>query len=288
MQGGPGKLDGLIQQGFKYLEAVLQESSDYTYNLSCQMVQVYYSTITDLLLPKNGRLRKLVIKKDIKDNFVMVEGATIVPVDFTDAKELERVYYQGLDTRTMRSTFVNETSSRSHLLFSIFIERTDKRGRRTLGKITYIDLAGSESLNEIGVDPIRYKEGMQINESLICLGWLIRQVACKVTPAYDLHPLTELMQDSLRSDSKTLMISCISPSIYDLAQTRQTLDYAMTTGTISNKPTSVNFQTFLATTELYEQQILQSIVRSWQIYDNYERVKRITVPNLKTIVNKSP
>ena len=150
----------------------------------------------------------------------MVEGATIVPVDFTDAKELERIYYQGLDTRAMRSTFVNETSSRSHLLFSIFIERTDKRGRRTLGKITYIDLAGSESLNEIGVDPIRYKEGMQINESLICLGWLIRQVACEVTPAYDLHPLTELMQDSLRSDSKTLMISCISPSIYDLAQTR--------------------------------------------------------------------
>jgi hypothetical protein len=52
----------------------------------------------------------------------------------------------------MRSTFVNETSSRSHLLFSIFIERTDKRGECTIGKITFIDLAGSESLNEIGVD----------------------------------------------------------------------------------------------------------------------------------------
>ena len=73
--------------------------------------------MTDLLLSRKGRFRKLVIKKDQKHNIVMVEGATMVQEDFTDAKELERVYYQGLDNRKMRSTFVNETSSRSHLLF---------------------------------------------------------------------------------------------------------------------------------------------------------------------------
>ena len=42
-----------------------------------------------------------------------------------------------------------------------------------MGKITFIDLAGSESLNEIGVDPQRFFEGMQINDSLICLGRVI-------------------------------------------------------------------------------------------------------------------
>ena len=173
----------------------------------------------------------------------------MVPVDFTDAKELERVYYQGLDNREMRSTFVNETSSRSHLLFSIFIERTDKYGQRKIGKITFIDLAGSESLNEIGVDPQRYQEGMQINESLICLCRVIRQIACKVSPTYDLHLLTELMQDSLGSNSKSLMIACISISIYDIAQTRQTLDYAMTTGTITNKATDVGLQSVVTKEE---------------------------------------
>jgi hypothetical protein len=61
---------------------------------------------------------------------------------------------------------------------------------------------------------------MQINDSLICLGRLIKQAACKVEPAYDMHLLTELMQDSLGEYSKTLMIACISPSIYDVAQTR--------------------------------------------------------------------
>ena len=89
-----------------------------------------------------------------------------------------------------------------------------------MGKITFIDLAGSESLSEIGVDPQRYYEGMQINESLICLGLLIRQAAKEVVPAYGLHLLTELMQDSFQGKSKALMIACISPSEYDVAQTR--------------------------------------------------------------------
>ena len=79
---------------------------------------------------------------------------------------------------------------------------------------------------------------MQINDSLLCLGRIIRQVACNVIPTYDLHPLTELMQDSLGGNSKTLMIACISPSEYDIAQTRKTLDYALMTGTIKKKPTS--------------------------------------------------
>ena len=142
----------------------------------------------------------------------------------------------------MRSTDVNETSSRSHLIFSIYIKRTNKLSRKcTIGKIIFIDLAGSESLSEIGVDLQRYNEGMQINDSLICLGRVMRQIASNVTPAYDLHPLTELMQDSMGKNSKTLMIACISPSEYDIAQTRKTLDYALTTGTISNKLTTLGF-----------------------------------------------
>ena len=73
--------------------------------------------MTDLLLPKNGRCKKLAIKKDKEHSLIRVEGATTVPVDFRQAKELEQVYYQGLDNRKMRSTDFNVTSSRSHLIF---------------------------------------------------------------------------------------------------------------------------------------------------------------------------
>lgn len=53
----------------------------------------------------------------------------------------------GLDNRLMRSTNMNETSSRSHLLISLVLKFQEQgTGRSRTGKITFIDLAGSERL----------------------------------------------------------------------------------------------------------------------------------------------
>ena len=109
-----------------------------------------------------------------------------------------------------------------------------------IGKLTWIDLAGCESLAEIGVNHNRFFEGMQINESLKCLGVAIKQISCKVAVSYDLHVLTKLMQDSLGGNSKTIMIANIAPSKHDIAQTRETLEYAVKTGTITNKPSNIS------------------------------------------------
>jgi hypothetical protein len=102
----------------------------------------------------------------------------------------------------------------------------NKKGKRVpceIAKLTWIDLAGSESLAEIGVDRNRFFEGMQINESLICLGMAIKQTSCGLTVSSNLHTLTKLMQDSIGGNSRTLMIANICPSVYDIAQTRETL-----------------------------------------------------------------
>ena len=44
-------------------------------------------------MTKGKRFRRLIIKKDEEHKIIIVEGATMVQVDFTDAKELESVYY---------------------------------------------------------------------------------------------------------------------------------------------------------------------------------------------------
>jgi len=100
-------------------------------------------------------------------------------------------------------------------------------------------LAGCESLAEIGVNLNRYLEGMQINDSLKCLGMVIKQVSRGGSAvSYDLHVLTKLMQDSLGGNSKTIMIANIAPSKHDIAQTRDTLEYAIQTNTITNQPSN--------------------------------------------------
>ena len=88
-------------------------------------------------------------------------------------------------------------------------------------------MAGSEVLARIGLDRMLYNEGIAINESLHCLGRAIKQSGEGVPINFDLHPLTKLMQDSLGVKSKTVMIACIGPSVYNIPESISTLNYAV-------------------------------------------------------------
>ena len=48
---------------------------------------------------------------------------------------------------------MNEASSRSHLVFAIIVDSKNLvTGVRTIGKISFVDLAGSEKSAKTGVD----------------------------------------------------------------------------------------------------------------------------------------
>jgi hypothetical protein len=45
-----------------------------------------------------------------------------------------------------RATKMNDSSSRSHLIFALMVDATNHQTRvRTIGKLSFVDLAGSES-----------------------------------------------------------------------------------------------------------------------------------------------
>jgi hypothetical protein len=98
---------------------------------------------------------------------VNVGGATnIIIEDFAKEKGVEKlikIFNRGLDNRVMRATDVNEASSRSHLLFSIKIEAIEFNKVSSVGKLTFIDLAGSERLAQIGFEENLYEEALFIN-----------------------------------------------------------------------------------------------------------------------------
>jgi len=124
----------------------------------------------------------------------------------------------------------------------IEMSKTGEQVPCKIGKLTWIDLAGCESLAEIGVDRNRFFEGIQINESLKCIGMIIKQISYGFSVSYDLHVLTKLMQDSIGGNSKTIMIANIGPSKHDIDATRETLEYATQTGTITNKPSNISVE----------------------------------------------
>ena len=60
---------------------------------------------------------------DKKRRVVTVDNATILYFELDEIKQLLAAYEKSINNRTMRETFVNETSSRSHLIFAIMIEK---------------------------------------------------------------------------------------------------------------------------------------------------------------------
>jgi len=66
----------------------------------------------------------------------------------------------------MRSTDANEFSSRSHLIFTVRIDkrpRDQQTGKAVIGKLSFIDLAGSEKQKKTDTDKEGLAEAMAIN-----------------------------------------------------------------------------------------------------------------------------
>ena len=87
---------------------------------------------------------------------------------------------------------MNETSSRSHAVFTIFF--TQQRQDSSTGlvtekvsKISLVDLAGSERADSTGAKGTRLKEGANINKSLTTLGKVISALAEIVSCFYYLR-----------------------------------------------------------------------------------------------------
>jgi kinesin family protein 1 len=82
------------------------------------------------------------------------------------------------------ATNMNETSSRSHAVFTIFLtsRRTDETSKlvtEKVSRISLVDLAGSERADSTGATGARLKEGANINRSLATLGKVIAALAEK-------------------------------------------------------------------------------------------------------------
>jgi len=148
----------------------------------------------------------------------------------------------GFKSRATRATNMNAESSRSHSIFSIYIEsqEADESGNEKYkaGKLNLVDLAGSERASKTGATGDGMKEATKINLSLSALGNVISALVDGKTHhiPYRDSKLTRLLQDSLGGNTKTIMIAAVSPANYNYDETLSTLRYANRAKNIQNKP----------------------------------------------------
>lgn len=180
--------------------------------------EIYCGQLYDLL---NGR-KRLYAREDGK-HVVQVVGLREVQVHSVDF--LLEVIVKGSRERSTGATGVNSDSSRSHAVIQIQIK--DAKYRK-LGRMSFIDLAGSERASDARESDKQTKmEGAEINQSLLALKECIRALDQEQahTP-FRQSKLTQVLKDSFIGNSKTCMIANISPSHIATEHTLNTLRYA--------------------------------------------------------------
>jgi len=217
-------------------DSVALSDSGKKFLVHASYLELYNENVRDLLSDKEkGAALKHLDLKEHPDRGVYVKGLTMHRI--TSAKQAQKLMTKGWSQRATGETLMNQESSRSHAIFTIYVE-TELEDNIRAGKLHLVDLAGSERQAKTKATGQRLKEAAKINLSLSALGNVISSLVdgkSKHIPYRD-SKLTRILQDSLGGNTKTLMIACISPADNNYEETLSTLRYADRAKQIKNAP----------------------------------------------------
>ncbi|KAI1104763.1 kinesin heavy chain [Jackrogersella minutella] len=222
----------------------LQQDKTTRCTVEVSYLEIYNERVRDLLNPSTkGNLK---VREHPSTGPYVEDLAKLVVSSF---QEIENLMDEGNKARTVAATNMNETSSRSHAVFTLMLtqKKFDKETKMEMekqAKISLVDLAGSERATSTGATGARLKEGAEINRSLSTLGRVIAALADLSTGKKKKGPggtvpyrdsiLTWLLKDSLGGNSMTAMIAAISPADINYDETLSTLRYADSAKRIKN------------------------------------------------------
>ncbi|XP_032111820.1 kinesin-like protein KIF3A isoform X9 [Sapajus apella] len=231
------ELRGIIPNSFAHIFGhIAKAEGDTRFLVRVSYLEIYNEEVRDLL--GKDQTQRLEVKER-PDVGVYIKDLSAYVVN--NADDMDRIMTLGHKNRSVGATNMNEHSSRSHAIFTITIECSEKgidgNMHVRMGKLHLVDLAGSERQAKTGATGQRLKEATKINLSLSTLGNVISAlVDGKSTHVpYRNSKLTRLLQDSLGGNSKTMMCANIGPADYNYDETISTLRYANRAKNIKNK-----------------------------------------------------
>ena len=247
--GGPERYAdrGIIPRAISMLFVSFQDDeSNATFNCSISYLELYNDSGYDLLASDHdievSRLEdkpKVTMREDDQGNYHF-KNLSVNPV--ASEEEALNLLFLGDTSRAIGETEMNQSSSRSHCIFTIHVEKR-QHGTDTVirSKLNLVDLAGSERVHKTHSIGQTLKEAQYINTSLFFLEMVIVALHEKSKRGkenthipYRNSMMTSVLRDSLGGNCKTLMIATISPEAKQTAESISTCHFAQRVALVKN------------------------------------------------------
>ena len=222
---------GLLPRILYYLfQNSSQKQNDNKYTFKISYMEIYKENMNDLLYPDNKERVQL---SDINGVLILKNLRKLI---VNSPEEAIQYIIDGNHFRHTGVTLMNNESSRSHAIISIYIENNLVKENKIKKSVFHvIDLAGSERQNKTGTVGDRTKEAGSINKSLLNLSIVIKNIINNKKPIpYRDSKLTHILRDSLGGNAKTSIIANISQLECNLEETISTLNFAQNAKKIKN------------------------------------------------------
>ncbi|KAG7330038.1 hypothetical protein KOW79_006260 [Hemibagrus wyckioides] len=141
------------------------------YSLWVAYYEIYNEQVYDLLQPAlSNRSKRRAALRLCEDSAGNSYVRDLRWVNIQSTEEASKVLRVGNKNRSAAATKMNQSSSRSHSIFTIKLIRIDGSDVQGISELSLCDLAGSERCNKTQTFGERLKEAGNINNSLLILG----------------------------------------------------------------------------------------------------------------------
>ncbi|TNV84878.1 hypothetical protein FGO68_gene10895 [Halteria grandinella] len=209
-----------------------------TWLVKVSYIEIYNECVNDLLDPT----RKNLSVRENQQGRPIVEGLS--EFEIHSPEEAMQYLLKGDEQRKIAETRLNEKSSRSHTVFKLSILLSEKNlqtSRNTIktSQVNLVDLAGSEGVSKTQSEGVRFREGSNINKSLLALSKVIQMLGLKFASQskstqslqqtqfinFRDSKLTRILQQALSGNSMTSIICTMSQLFNNYQESKETLNF---------------------------------------------------------------
>ncbi|XP_017496792.2 kinesin-like protein KIF9 isoform X3 [Manis javanica] len=231
---------GIIPRAIQQVFRMIEERPTHAITVRVSYLEIYNESLFDLLstLPSAG---PSVTPMTIVENpqGVFIKGLSVHLT--SEEEDAFSLFFEGETNRIIASHTMNKNSSRSHCIFTIYVEAhslTLSDEKYITSKINLVDLAGSERLGKSGSEGRVPKEATYINKSL---SFLEQAIIARGDQKRDHIPfrqckLTHALKDSLGGNCHVVLVTNIYGEAAQLEETLSSLQFTSRMKLVTTKP----------------------------------------------------